>query len=244
MFATEAISSMNLSNMRTQWPKIIFCLIFIFYAIVWAPLGLDTKDGGFMLGMSWRILHGEVPYRDFIYVRPPLPLYIHIIPLLFGGFAIYTDRIITLTQFAVIALAGSAALFQALRRDYEPSSFWSFAACCFVMSVHNFPLFGWYTIDGVFFSALALLALMRRNFLLSGALAAAALLCKQNFATIVLLLGAMAATGGLRPAIYYFFGWVVVVGGIASLLAAQGGLQPMLVLMLGVDPSPTSGMPA
>ena len=231
---TKAISSMNLSNRSTQWEKTLFCFIFIIYAIVWAPLGLDTKDGGFMLGMSWRILHGEVPYRDFIYVRPPLPLYFHIIPLLFGDFTLYTDRIITLTQFAVIAVAGSAVLFRALRRDYEPSSFWSFAACCFVMSVHNFPLFGWYTIDGVFFSTSALLALMRRNFLLSGALAAAALLCKQNFATIGLLLGAMAAIGGLRPAIYYFFGAAVVVGGIASLLAAQGGLRPMLVLMFGV----------
>jgi hypothetical protein len=225
---------MNLSNMSTHWPKLIFCLIFIVYAIVWAPIGLDTKDGGFMLGMSWRVLHGDVPYRDFIYVRPPIPLYVHIIPLLFGDFVFYTDRIITLTQFAVIAVAGSAVLFQALRRDYEPTSFWSFAACCFVMSVHNFPLFGWYTIDGVFFCTLALLALMRRNYLLSGALAAAAMLCKQNFAAIVLLLGAMAATGGLGPAAYYFSAAAVVVGGMMSLLAVQGGFRPMLVLMLGV----------
>ena len=225
---------MSMLDFLKQRSELIFCLIFVVYAILWAPQGLDTKDGGFILGIAWRILHGEVPYRDIFYTRPPVTLYLRILPLLFGNFAIYADRIITLAQFAVIAVVGSAVLFQSLRRDYAPSLFWSFAACCFIMSVHNFPLFGWYTTDAVFFATLALLVLMRRHYLLCGALAAASLMCKQNFGLITLLFGMLSATGGVKAPVYYLFGAAVVMGGIALLMSAQGALEPMVVLMSGV----------
>jgi hypothetical protein len=225
---------MSMLTLFKERSTLLFGLIFVVYAVLWAPQGLDTKDGGFMLGIAWRILHGEVPYRDIFYVRPPIPLYLRSLPLLLGNFAIYADRIMSLVQFAVIAIAGSAVLFQSLHRNNEPSLFWSFAICCFIMSVHNFALFGWYTTDAVFFAALALLAFMRRHYLLCGALAAASLMCKQNFALITLLFGLMAGTCGVRAAINYLFGAAGVIGVIALIMRAQGSLEPMVVLIFGV----------
>ena len=101
-----------------QWlGPAVFTAIVVFYAAAWAPLGLDTEDGGFILGLSWRILSGDVPYRDFFYVRPPISLYLHGLPLLLGDFGIYADRMLCLAQFAVIGLCGADLLIRAANLD-------------------------------------------------------------------------------------------------------------------------------
>ena len=39
--------------------------------MVYAPYGYSGVDEGFITALVWRVLNGELPYVDFIYVRPP-----------------------------------------------------------------------------------------------------------------------------------------------------------------------------
>ena len=51
-------------------------------------------DDGFILAYSWRVGHGEVPYRDFLYVRMPLTPYLHSLALLLpDGWQIQAGRL-------------------------------------------------------------------------------------------------------------------------------------------------------
>ena len=47
------------------------------YLLFYTPYGMDTTDFGYFYGYAWRILEGQVPYRDFYYIKPALPLYWH-----------------------------------------------------------------------------------------------------------------------------------------------------------------------
>jgi hypothetical protein len=44
--------------------------------------GHYLMDDGFILAFGWRIWNGEVPYRDFIFHKTPLSLYLHSLWLL------------------------------------------------------------------------------------------------------------------------------------------------------------------
>ena len=75
----------------------IFILYFFIYGGFWVRYGFDTDDGGFILALSKRIIDGELPYKDFIYIRPPLTIYIHALSFLFGDYTFYADRLLTIT---------------------------------------------------------------------------------------------------------------------------------------------------
>ena len=36
--------------------------------------GFSMREDGYLLTLGERQLQGEVPYRDFSYIRPPLPI--------------------------------------------------------------------------------------------------------------------------------------------------------------------------
>jgi hypothetical protein len=206
----------------------LFTATVLFYATAWAPLGLDTEDGGFILGLSWRILSGDVPYRDFFYVRPPLSLYLHALPLLLGDVGIYADRLLCLTQFAVIALCGTDLLIRATDLGHRSGFFWPTALAIFVFSVHHSLLFGWHTSDGVFFGTLAVQCASRSRYMIAGILAAAAMATKQNFAAVTVVLGVAALIwhplGGLR----YLIGVAAACALVALFFASADALHPML----------------
>lgn len=42
-------------------------------------------DDGFILAYTWHVANGEIPYRDFLYVRTPLSPYLHLPELLLPG---------------------------------------------------------------------------------------------------------------------------------------------------------------
>src|SRR4051794_40413806 len=195
---------------RKYGDPLVFAIVALAYLVFWAPLGLDTGDGGFILGLSWRVFSGAVPYKDFFYIRTPVPVYLHAVPLLFGNYAIYADRALFLFQFVGIALCGARMLVAISPNAEDRQGFWATAAVTFVFSVHHWSLFGWHTSDGVFFSVLGLFALSREKYLAAGAFTSAAMLSKQNFALVMALFGAAAFTAGVQPGLRYLVGAAAV----------------------------------
>ena len=57
--------------------KFTAILVPLAYLVFYTPYGMDTTDFGYFYAYPWRILEGQIPYRDFFYIKPALPLYWH-----------------------------------------------------------------------------------------------------------------------------------------------------------------------
>ncbi len=168
----------------------------------------NPTDQEFVLAYSWRIVNGEVPYRDFLYARTPLTPYLHA-PELFlpEGWAIQAGRLVYYTE---LAAAGALPTFWAARRlgiRATPRAL-ALAAAFFFLAVHNFPPMPWPTVDAVVFASGAVTAFLfsldgsaaRKDWLraLASVLVALAVLAKQTFAPLALLLVAYGAVESIR----------------------------------------------
>ncbi len=160
--------------------------------------GHFLMDDGFILAFAWRIWNGEVPYRDFIFHKTPLTLYLHSLWLLLPDNVPYIGaRFGFYLQMFLIALLPAA---WALRRGYFTARLPSLAlvGILFLFSFHNFPPMPWYTVDANFFSVLALVLLLMavektdtRQQITLGSLSAfcctLAFLSKQNYTPLIIL---------------------------------------------------------
>lgn len=52
-------------------------LMAVLYFLAYGFHGMSDTDQGFISALSYRVVQGEIPYVDFIYIRPPLSLYLH-----------------------------------------------------------------------------------------------------------------------------------------------------------------------
>lgn len=163
----------------------------ILYFAFYTPYGMDTTDFGYFYGYAWRILQGQIPYRDFFYIKPCLPLYWHAFWL-----ALTPENYEVLAGKAgfcatILASAWFCALY--LRRFLDFRKFGLslplLATCGFVFGVHTFPHMPWHTADGVFFCAASLLSCAAPLF--AGVFAACAVCCKQSFALFPVFMLAM-----------------------------------------------------
>ncbi len=101
-----------------------------------------------MLAYSWRIANGEVPYRDFIYVRTPLTPYVHTLWLLLpDGWQIPAGR---LAFYLELALSGALPALWLVSRGLRATPRALFlAAIGSLAAAHNFPPMPWPTVDGL-----------------------------------------------------------------------------------------------
>ncbi|MEM6767151.1 MAG: hypothetical protein AAF655_19595 [Bacteroidota bacterium] len=122
--------------------------------------GFSDTDQGFILGLSWRIYNGEIPYLDFIYVRPPLTLYLHTLSHYFPS-PILVDRLLFYVMISVSVWVCTRTIQDFF--DFQPIGISPaiFAAMAFICSAHNFPPMAWHTVDGIFWSSLGLYAIGR-----------------------------------------------------------------------------------
>jgi hypothetical protein len=166
-------------------------------------------DQGFILGLGWRIQGGQVPYRDFLSLRPPLTPYLHSLWFLLPeGWTFPGARLGYYLQMTLSAvLPGLAAHRAGLVRS--PATVGALSAGFLAVALHNFPAMPWHTVDGVFFSSLALSAWLvslaeadaRRSLRWRAAASvgfALAMLCKQNFVFPALLFGLCCSVEWLR----------------------------------------------
>ena len=207
----------------------------------YAPNGYNTSDYGFIIGQSYRVLHGEIPHVDFISARPAGSAFLHVVDFLLPMPLVESSRLVALTLSVGVALLSGVAVLG--RQPWR----WTWighlvVATATLFTVNTFQIGPWYTIDGLIFVVGSLAALRlwdeRGNLGLPvvGLLAAgAAPLFKQSF-----FLAPVLAAGWvvLRLHERRLLGWrrlvtaAVLIGlpGLAYLvlMALAGGLSPMV----------------
>ena len=157
--------------------------LFFMYAVCYAPYGMDTTDFGFFYGYPWRLVQGQVPYRDFYYITPPASLYWHAfwISITPDRIALLAGKLGFLAELAAAAWMGTLYLMRVFDCERMELPLPLLAALGFVWSVHSFPPMPWHTVDGIFFGSAALLAGISGWPVLAGVCAGVCMLTKQSY---------------------------------------------------------------
>lgn len=229
-----------------QDPLAWLCAILVplAYVLFYTPYGMDTTDFGYFYAYAWRILDGQVPYRDFHYIKPALPLYWHALWM-----CLTPDKVNMLggkLGFVAELLAASwfAALFCRRFLDLRALglSLPLLATLGFVFGVHSFPHMPWHTADGILFAGASLWAVAAGWPLLAGILAACAMLCKQSFLFVPLAVALLAmftgpeskfSRSGLWRSCRVFAGWLAVMALVWLLLGLAGARADFARLTTG-----------
>ena len=217
------------NRFHTFLPWAAAALVPLAYLVLYTPYGMDTTDFGYFYGYAWRILEGQVPYRDFSYIKPALPLYWHafwlwLTPENWGVLAGKAGFLATMLSASWCAAGCLGRIFR-LRAMGLPLPL--LATCGFVWGVHSFPHMPWHTADGVLFAGGALLAGVSGWPFLAGLLAGCAMLCKQSFLlvplAVALLVGVERASW--REALRCLLGWLGALGAVWLFLRAVGAWE-------------------
>ncbi len=202
-----------------MWYRLLFLLIVFFYALYYAPFGVNETDGGFLTALAWQLENGKVLYRDVVYVRPPLPVWMRYLEmqLLPDAWAALGERWLFYFKAGLYCWLGASVLASGRRRAI-------LAIAGFIVSVHCYPAAAWHTVDGILWATFAVWCWFRQRpgtDILAGAALAAALLCKQSFYPLLalaplLLLGESGSRVG-RAA----FGFALALATAAGVLIAS-----------------------
>jgi hypothetical protein len=159
----------------------------VFYMVFFGRYGWSDTDDGFIMGYAWRIFNGEVPYKDFIYVRPPLSLYLHSMEFhLFPADFVYIGaRSIAVLQVFFYSMISSFLLNEINDKISYVSYNWKvWGSVGFLLSISFITPMPWHTIDGLFFSTIALFFISKKGHLtvfVAGLLIFGACMTKQSF---------------------------------------------------------------
>jgi len=181
---------MNTGLLSKHKQRILSCVgvaaLFLAYSVYYAPYGMDTTDFGFFYGYPWRLLQGQVPYRDFYFITPPAALYWHTFWLAVtpDNITVLAGKLGFLAELAAAALMGTLYLARIFDCKHMELPLPLLASLGFVWGVHSFPPMPWHTVDGVFFGSAALLAGISGWPVLAGICAGACMLTKQSYLLI------------------------------------------------------------
>ena len=126
------------------WPPALVAAVF---AAV-GRLGFYPTDEGLVEAWTYRILHGEVPHRDFV---SPLPLgsaLLHTVDFLIPGPLFEVARVIALCEYVAYALL-FAWLIYAVAPHRWGVAMAAGAAGSMLVNLNVFPIMTWYTVDGL-----------------------------------------------------------------------------------------------
>lgn len=180
---------------KLNWFKILLLSFLpIFYVFFIGRFGLEDSDSGFIVGMGWRIVNGELPYKDFFYVRPPISIYLSSLYLrltpVYGQVLVL--RLINNFQlliqvFLTVFILNKNYNFKNLNIDI-----YKFSLLCYFITLSGTLYFQWHTTDGIFFAVLGIfiISFLKKNnyaYFFSGILFCLSMLTKQNFIMIPIL---------------------------------------------------------
>lgn len=179
-------SSGLLGSVATSLIILIILPILAHFRYSW--IGFNPTDDGFILAYSRRIIEGQIPHLDFISIRPVGSPLLHIPFVLFGGqYTYWISRFFVWFEFAAIAAIWTSLLGSFGKKSFDFIERVSVALIIFGISVANFPIMAWHTIDGLLFSSLGIFLCLRKEkwrkffgYFLIGI----ACLCKQNFVVV------------------------------------------------------------
>jgi len=168
--------------MTRFWPYALFLLIVGVYSWFTLGQGFNATDEGYLLSLGQRVLDGQMPYRDFFFLRTPLSIYIQagLLAVFGDSYTILASRIVWLLQMLLAALLLSVVYHRYVSRiETVALLLTTFAASTLLMS------FPWYNYDAAVFAIVAAVLVFRRRFMAAGVAAALAMLCKQNYAALL-----------------------------------------------------------
>lgn len=180
-----------------------FCLLPLLYFCLYGFDGFADTDQGFVPALAWRVKLGQLPYLDFVYVRPPLTPVLHALELWLWPLDL---QVLGMRLDYYLMLWASVAFgVMTLRRHWDFQRLgihpWMLGVLGFLFAAHNFPAMPWHTVDGIFFGSLGiwLVTHPHARWRMVAGLCALALagLAKQPFA-VMLPLG-MGLLGLLHP---------------------------------------------
>src|SRR5579864_8040027 len=184
-------------------------------------VGIDDLDEGYFIQQATRVLHGQVPFRDFATLYSPGLAYLH--ALVFaatGGPSLLAVRVVSLLARAALVMA----LF-GITRHFVRNPWWAAApGLVLLVGLDDAPV-RWEPHPGWLSSLFAVCAkwsLSRGRLASSGILAAAAYAFKQN--TGLFILAAVLITA--RPRWYLPFGAFVATTAVWLIPLIASGVQP------------------
>ncbi len=173
-------------------------------------MGFNPTDDGFILAYSRRIIEGQIPHLDFISIRPVGSPLLHLPFVLWGGdYTFWTSRLFVWFEFGVIAWVWTNLLSDFRRRPFDAIEKLVFGIIIFCMTVGNFPIMAWHTIDGILLSSVGLYLVLKGaswGKIIGYFLIGLAYLCKQNFGAVSI--AALILLGDWRNWKY----WIAVAG--------------------------------
>lgn len=222
--------------------KLLFFVILAFYCLVFTQFSFENWDSGFVNGFSFRILQGEVPYRDFLYIRPPISVYFHalLLQVIPETGQVFSIRIVGYLLFALqtwFVVMGFDKFYSLKGIGINK---WAVMSVCFIISVHNFFPDPWFTVDGLLFASAAFYVYAQKvnpSFL---RLFFIALFCvlsaltKQSFYFVPLLfLGWTFVDYGVRKGAFFLTSLIVLCGVCACWLLSITTLGEYLLQVSG-----------
>lgn len=182
---------MNLNSKWQKWGGILFIIIIpTIMQILFAKLGFNPTDDGFILAGARRIFEGQIPHLDFISIRTVGSYYLYTPFVYFGGdYTFWIARYFVLFEFACIIWAWIIIISNSLSVFKYMADKWVIGIIAFVFTVNYFPLMPWHTVDALFFASLGIYfiatSLNSRSRYLGYLLLGLAPLFRQNFIFIL-----------------------------------------------------------
>jgi hypothetical protein len=245
------ISKTNITHFSDLICPAILLLIAIAIAYPRWRAGIDWRDEGLLAYGAERVMHGEIPHRDFVSLQPPLSFYTAAVAFKLGGMSLATLRGFGLTIFLLLPV-----LIYALGRNFlGPILSFAAAAPACVLGlpyVYFVPLAAWQGIVISFAAVHLFIVAMRfhRRWLAmpAGALTSLALLLRHDEAVytaaalLVLLVALHFAPDAsfskthLRHLFYFWLGGNAMIFTPALLFWWKVGALPEMFQQLVVFP--------
>jgi len=174
--------------------SLISFLVIICFNIIVSYIGnegFNPSDDGVVLAQSYRLLNGEIPHKDFISIRPAGSGYLHILHFFFPIALMQSARWFVIIQYFLIALLFTSIIKVLIEDDLKVkmtvAQFVILLILAYTLSVLDYNLFLWTTIDAIMFSVLAFLLLISKpkppllNQIFALIFISYAALCRQTF---------------------------------------------------------------
>ncbi len=204
---------------------VVFFLLFGFH-------GMDIADRGFIPAFAHRIVSGEAIYQDFYYVRPPVTPYLHTFEMLL--FPETMEMVAYRFFFYVFVWLSVLFSILSLRKFFDFQKIgispWLLGSMGFLLSVHNFFIAPWHTLDGIVFASLGIYLISlgpRIGYLVAG-------LCSLGLAAMTKQPFAIVPIAGL-VLLFFLYPWKKAV--LAVIGAGLVGVAAIAVIEFLLTPS-------
>jgi hypothetical protein len=120
--------------------------------------GFSPTDQGFILGTSWRLLHGEIPHLDIISARPLGSPLLHTLDFLLPGPLFFMSNLVSMAEIVLMTVALAALVIRRSLLRWGPL-LTGLVAAASLINLHTHGLTAWHTVDGLMLTACGLWAL-------------------------------------------------------------------------------------